>query len=255
MSETNRLRPLPSVPAAADPRAGRVERPGVHYQQEHPDDHPPAHHGAVFLPYLGPGTSIRPRPFQPVITTTLIAADVVAFGQRHRDSDIQLHIRRRLYQALGEAFAIGRLPWWDCHREDRGDGTLLVAPPDTPSHHFLDPFAHHLHAVLRRDNKLASPTAKLQIRLAVHTGQIMYDAYGVAGQPLVHLFRLLNADAFKRALADADADLGVIISDRLYTDTLGHGGLTNPAAYRSLRVTAKETQTTGWTWFPPSSRS
>lgn len=198
-----------------------------------------------------PGSVQRPRTFGPVICTTLIAADVVAFGRLRHDDDIQLHIRRQLYQALAEAFAMGGMPWWDCHREDRGDGTLLVVPPDIPAHHFLAPLAHHLHAVLHRDNTLAGPTAALQLRLAVHSGQILQDPYGVTGQPLLHLYRLLESGAFQRALTQTGGDLGVIVSDRLYTDTNGHGGPTDPDAYRRLHITCNETPTTAWAWFPP----
>ncbi|MBX6765549.1 MAG: hypothetical protein IRY90_00045, partial [Actinomadura rubrobrunea] len=92
----------------------------------------------------------------------------------------------------------------------------------------------------------------LRLRLAVHVGQVHPDAHGVAGPALVHLFRLLDAPAFKEFADAAAADLAMIVSDRLYTDATDTGGLVDPAAYRPLDVVSKETRTRAWAWTPPT---
>jgi hypothetical protein len=178
------------------------------------------------------------------------AVDITAFGDPRRDDDIQLHLRRTLYDQLAAAFALTRLPWHACYREDRGDGALIVTPPEVEPADLLDPLAHHLTALLRRSNKLASDSAHLRMRLAVHTGRIHRDEYGLAGRALVHLFRLLEAPAFKRALNTSGADLGMIVSDHLYEDATARGGFVNPAAYQQLTIRSKETRTRGWLWLP-----
>ncbi|MGH3239506.1 MAG: hypothetical protein ACRDNL_03945 [Spirillospora sp.] len=170
------------------------------------------------------------------------------------DEHSQLHQRHQLYARLAEACEITRIPWWDCYREDRGDGALIIAPPEVPADAFLDPFAHHLTAVLRRHNRLASPAARLRLRVAVHAGHVNRDAHGVAGQAVLHLFRLLEAAAFRKALAGGSADLGLIVSDRLYGDATARGGLINPDAYRPLRVSHKETRAKAWLWSPDAER-
>jgi hypothetical protein len=180
----------------------------------------------------------------------LLAADIAAFGDPRRDNDIQIHLRQALYDHLGGAFALTGLPWTGCYLEDRGDGTLIVAPPEVDPTHLLDPLAHHMTALLRRSNKLASDTARLRMRLAVHTGRVHRDQYGLAGQTLIHLFRLLEAPAFKRALNTSDADLGLIASDHLYKEATARGGFFNPAAYQPLTIRSKETRTRGWLWLP-----
>ncbi|TDB92486.1 hypothetical protein [Actinomadura sp. 7K534] len=185
----------------------------------------------------------------PSMHTTLVAVDISSFGTPGRDDLAQLHVRRHMYGLLIEVFEMTRLPWWDCHREDRGDGALIIAPPEVPAGDFLDPLAHHLTAVLRRYNRLASDAARLRLRLAVHIGLVHRDAHGVAGQALVHLFRLLEAPAFKRAFADSGAELGLLVSDQLYAQACAAGGLIDPAAYRPLRVTSKETRARAWSWF------
>jgi hypothetical protein len=192
----------------------------------------------------------RPRAMSSVVHTTLAAVDICSFG-RLSDDHIQLYQRQELYALLAEACEFTQIPWGDCYREDRGDGTLIIAPSDMPAEDLLDPFAHHLTAVLRRHNRLTSTAARLQLRLAVHTGQVHRDAHGVAGRALVHLFRLLEASSFKKALARTAADLGLIVSEQLYADAGGRSGLFNPDAYRPLSIRCKETRTRGWAWFPP----
>ncbi|MFB4318068.1 hypothetical protein [Actinomadura sp. 21ATH] len=194
-----------------------------------------------------PAWARLPRP----TTTTLAAVDICRFGTR-RDAPTQLLLRKEMYGLVAEACRITRVPWYDCHREDRGDGALFIVPPDVAADHLLDPFANHLTVVLRRYNRLAGPATRLRLRLAVHAGQIHRDEHGVAGPALVHLFRLLDAPAFKKAADSAVADLAMIVSDRLYTDAVEGGGLVNPAAYTSQRVTCKETRARAWIWTPPT---
>lgn len=209
------------------------------------------HRPPVRLPQSVTEALARPPELAPAMHTTLAAIDISAFGDRCRDDDIQLRLRHQMYTLLAEASAMGSLPWWDCHREDRGDGALIVAPTQVSPELFLDPLAHHLTAVLRRYNRLTSDTLRLRLRLAVHTGLVHRDDHGVAGHAVVHLFRLLEASAFKRALSNAGTDLGLIVSDRLYGDLTGKGGsLIDADAYRELRVTCKETRARAWAWFP-----
>jgi hypothetical protein len=186
--------------------------------------------------------------------TTIIGVDIPQFGDPHRNADIQRALRHTLYENLERAFAITGLPWRDCHREDRGDGALIVLPPQVPSADVLDPFSHHLTELLRRSNQLASTISRLRMRIAIHTGEIHRDAHGVLGQPLTLLYRLLDSPAFKTALQQTpQADLGVLVSDPLYQNAAG-SGLINPAAYRPLRIHHKETHTLGHLWLPPNYR-
>jgi hypothetical protein len=181
--------------------------------------------------------------------TTLAAIDICRFGAR-QDAQTQLHLRREMYALIAEACRITGVPWLSCYREDRGDGALFLPPPDIAADRLVDPFAHHLVALLRRHNRLASQTAQLRLRLAVHTGRVYRDDNGVASPALVHLFRLLDAPVFKKAAAEIVADLAMIVSDRLYTDLTEADGLIDPAAYKPHRITSKETRTRAWIWAP-----
>ncbi|GAA3199321.1 hypothetical protein [Actinocorallia longicatena] len=186
----------------------------------------------------GPAHGLRPR-----IHTTMLAVDICAFGDPRRDDTAQLRLRQEMYDRLRDACGHARLPWQDCHREDRGDGALVIAPPETPTERLLDPLARNLADALRDYNRRAPDHMRLQLRLAAHSGLINRDAYGVTGQALVHLFRLLDARAFKKAVKDSGASFGMIISERFYGDALSHGGLPAPADYQPISVKTKETRT------------
>lgn len=196
----------------------------------------------------------HPRQSLASLHTTLVAVDITGFGARH-EATIQYHLRTRMYEHLIEAFMMTRLPWWDCYREDRGDGALIVAPPNICGDLFLDPLAHHLTAILHRYNRLTNDTNRLRLRIAVHHGDVHHDPHGITGYAVNYLFRLLEATTFKKAFHAAGSDLALIVSDRFYTDASRRGGLINTTAYRQLRITHKETRRArAWLWIPPAPR-
>ncbi|MEU8310615.1 hypothetical protein AB0C84_44360 [Actinomadura sp. NPDC048955] len=184
--------------------------------------------------------------------TTLIGVDISRFGDHRRDDDAHRLLRKHMYQHLQEAFKTSRLPWTACYTEDRGDGALIITPPEIPPTDAMDPLAHHLTALLRRTNRLANDLGRLRLRMAVHAGAIEHDDHGVLGQPLIHLFRLLEAPTFKQHLDQApDADLAMLVSQELYQHA-AETGLINRAAYRPITVRHKETQGCGYLWLPPA---
>jgi hypothetical protein len=180
----------------------------------------------------------------------MAAVDICAFGGR-RHEDVQLHLRDRMYEYLAGAFGMTRLPWLECYREDRGDGVLMIMPPAVPAEALLDPLAHHLNFLLRRGNRLASDTARLRLRLAVHAGDVHRDANGVAGHAVNLLFRILDADRFKKVLTASNSDLGLIVSDQLYMTVTQRAGLVDAEAYQQINIRRKETRTRAWVWLPP----
>jgi hypothetical protein len=188
--------------------------------------------------------------------TSLAAVDIIAFGDQHRDAALRRRLRTTMYGVLGDALTMTGLSLDDCYREDRGDGALVVASPDIDPDLLMDPLAHHLSVVLRRENRYTSPSTRLRLRVAVHHGHVEYDRHGVIGDISLELFRLLEARSFKNLFdARPDADLGLIVPDRLLTETAGRGGLITPEAYRELRVTNKGTRLKARVWLPPALQS
>ncbi|GAA2724153.1 hypothetical protein [Actinocorallia aurantiaca] len=180
--------------------------------------------------------------------SALFAADIIGFSTACPDARTQIQARNRLYDHIQEAFDLTGLPWWECHREDRGDGALVVAPTDTDPTLFLDPLAHHLRALLRRPHG-DDPAPPLRLRLAVHYGEVHHDAHGVTSNDLILLFRLLDCATFKRALRTTDTALGMIVSNALYQHATRHSRHLDPSSYRPIRITAKEhRRTPAWIW-------
>jgi hypothetical protein len=175
--------------------------------------------------------------------------DICSFGRLGRDSRVQLYLRETLYGLLTEAFEGGGIPWGSCHHEDRGDGVLIVLPRDVSIEELLDRLIRCLARGLHDHNRRAA-TPSIQLRLAAHSGLVVRDDHGVTGPTLIHLYRLLDAQALRKAIAGSRADLGVIISNRLHEDAVAHGGLADPAAYRRVRVRRKETRTSAWLRIP-----
>jgi hypothetical protein len=200
------------------------------------------------------GRRLLPRPFPPTgrsLHCAILAFDIVAFGDRRRDDDVQLYVRDGLYRILETAFEATGVPWRTCHREDRGDGVLVVVPPLVSTEPLVSPLADRVRAGLRRHNKLSSEAAQIRLRMVLHSGHVHFDQYGVAGHTLVHAFRLLEAPAFKTAFDATCGELGFVVSDRLYDDVIRHGpGLIDPDRYEAINVSLKETKTRAWMHFP-----
>jgi hypothetical protein len=181
----------------------------------------------------------------------ILAVDVAGFTDDKRDDEVQLAIRDALYGVLIGSFNDAHLPWEECLHEDRGDGILVIIPAKMPSATVVDPLLDHIKAGLRHHNRLASDAASIQLRVAVHIGEVHSDAYGLAGGAVNHLFRLLDAPIFKRALADSGVDVGLIVSDYYFENVVKHGpGMIDPATFQSVAVEVKQTRAHGWIHLP-----
>src|SRR5260370_1405902 len=135
---------------------------------------------------------------------------------------------------------------------DRGDGILVVAPPATPAIALFDPLVDRLRAGLRLHNKICSDLAKIRLRMSVHAGQVHFDENGICGFAVNHLFRMLDAAAFKRTFAASGADFGLVTSDVLYEDVISQGpGLVDPGMYAPINIRCKETRGRAWLYLPP----
>jgi hypothetical protein len=178
---------------------------------------------------------------------TVVGVDINGFGHCQRDNDVQLHVRSALYRLLAHAFDDAEVDWKACHHEDRGDGALIIVPPAFSTETIIEMLIWDVPAGVRRHNKMASDPAKIQLRVAVHRGHVYRDQHGIAGQAVQLLFRLLDAQAFKRALVASLAHVGVVASDYLYDEVIRHGpGRIDPDAFRRLQVRNKETRTRAW---------
>jgi hypothetical protein len=187
---------------------------------------------------------------------SMLALDISAFNDPRRGECTQQSLRKSLYAIVIEAFESSskssRLSWSMCRHEDRGDGMLVVAPPGAPAVTLVDPLVEQLRAGIRHHNKDANDLAAIRLRMSVHVGQVRFDRNGVCGFAVTHLFRMLDAAVFRRAIADADADFGFVTSEAIYEDVISEGpGLVDPGLYARINIRCKETRARAWMYLPP----
>ncbi len=75
------------------------------------------------------------------LNCSIFLADISAFGRHSRNDKDRRLLRALMYDALQHAFENSGVPWHSCHREDRGDGVLLIVPPSTPTSLLIDPLS------------------------------------------------------------------------------------------------------------------
>ena len=178
---------------------------------------------------------------------SIVLVDITAFGRRDRNDDDRRKIRNAMYAILQEACEHSNVPWLACHREDRGDGALIIVPPSTPTKSVVDPLLARLAAALKHHNRQATPATRIQLRVAVHVGPVVSEPQGVSGEAIILAARILEAAKLKKELARTGAHLGVIVSAFVYESVIKHApGYVDPNQYRQLRFRVKESTLAAW---------
>ena len=179
---------------------------------------------------------------------TIVAVDVEGFADRRRTSRDQVAVRHGLYQAMREAFTRAEIPWADRDHEDRGDGIFILIGSEVPKSLFVESLPPALVEALRVHNSAHPDLERIRLRMAVHAGEVTYDEHGATAASINLTFRLLESSPVKKALAGSSGVLAVITSSWFYEEVVRHSAVA--AAYYSVRVTLKETTTTGWVCLP-----
>ncbi|MGW4064387.1 ATP-binding protein [Amycolatopsis sp. NPDC004747] len=172
--------------------------------------------------------------------------DVVAYGDPRRADSDRVAIRTELYRLLELAFTRSGIPWASSDHEDCGDGVLVLVAATVPKSVFADSFVRNLFSLLEKHNATAGAPERIRLRVALHAGEVRYDAHGVAGTSVNLAFRLLDAPALKQAVASSAAALAVIASKWFFDEVVWHSPAAERHLYRQVGVTVKETSTVAW---------
>ncbi|ROO82682.1 hypothetical protein EDD29_0164 [Actinocorallia herbida] len=175
----------------------------------------------------------------------MFAVDAVSFS-RHRDPEVHRELRDAMYSIVRTACEETGLPWPECHVEDRGDGILVIAPEDTDVEAVIDDLADALRRMLGAYNHVLADPFRLRLRMAVSDGYVHLDGHGVIGGAVIHMFRLLDAPSFKREIGDRPGDLSLIVAAHLYEDVVQYATRLDPASFRPVTVSLKETFCHAW---------
>jgi len=184
----------------------------------------------------------------------MLAVDIAEFTRADRDDEIRLHLRRSLYGILREALGGSGMPWEQCQHEDRGDGVVVIFPPDVAAQPIIDLFPERLGGLIRCHNRCSREPARMQLRVAAHVGPVYCDEYGISGDDVTYLCRMLDAQPLRRALSGSGAELAFIISDYVHEKlVLRRHSLTGPSSFRPVKTQVKRTLVHAWIYLPDGS--
>jgi AAA ATPase-like protein len=187
---------------------------------------------------------------RPAVHRTILVVDVAGFGDHRRNNAHQLAVRTGLYRALWEAFRAAGIPWNACEHEDRGDGVLVLVPPELPKAPLVEELPVALANALWEHNTRHPEPERMRLRMALHAGEINYDEHGVTSAAINMAFRLIDSAPLRNALAKSTGVLAVITSSWFFDEVVRHSSSCDPNAFRSVSVAVKETTATAWVYLP-----
>ncbi|MFC4910521.1 cyclic nucleotide-binding domain-containing protein [Actinomadura gamaensis] len=172
---------------------------------------------------------------------TVMFVDIAGFGAARRTERDRRTIRDVTFTLVQDALdRVGAGPA-ACHREDRGDGALMLLPADVPVERLVSEAVPALLEGLREHDRSAGPGLELRLRVALDAGRVVVDERGVFADVVIDTARLLEAPELKAALAEPGRLLGLILSARV------HAMLPDAAGFERLDVSVKEHRLVGWT--------
>ena len=177
---------------------------------------------------------------------TIVVVDIAGFGRR-TDRE-QLLARSVLAHVMRRAFRIGGIRWTRLWISDRGDGMIVLVPPDLSKVAVLEAVLPALRHLVGRHNGCS--TNRIRLRVAVHAGEVQRDARGWVGTDLNLACRLVDDHALYRALLDDQRkDVAVLISEPVH-DVVLRFVASATVTCRAVRVVAKEVDTIAWLFTP-----
>jgi hypothetical protein len=178
---------------------------------------------------------------------TIMVVDVAGFANPVRTMAHQEAVHEGMYAVLRAAFDEVGVDLDDtCTVEDRGDGALILVPPEVPKNLLTDRFLDRLVAELRRYNAVHAAEAMFQLRVSLHAGEVRQNSRGAVSQAIILASRILEAAAAKQALDHTAALLALIASDAFYHEVIEQDPAAEPDMYRRIPVQVKETSIEAW---------
>lgn len=186
----------------------------------------------------------------PAVHRAIVVVDVAGFTNPARTSAHQFVMHEALTELLAQAFCEAGIDWGVCTVEDRGDGKMILVPPDVPKNLLADQLPDRLLAHLRRYNAVHAAEASVALRVGLHAGEVRHNVHGVVSPAVNLAFRILDAEAAKSALKLSGGVLAMIVSGLFYEEVVRQDPATDPTSYRKIPVSVKGTSTEAWLRLP-----
>ncbi len=188
---------------------------------------------------------------QDAVHRTVLVVDIEQSNDPIRTNSDHVVIRKAMYQAL--TVALKKNSWLNCYHEDRGDGVLVLVPPDVPKLQLVTSVLNRLETALKRHNATMerrdpgrAAATQIRLRVAVHAGEVTFDEHGVVGAAITRTFRMAEAPPLKAALAASAGVYALIVSDWFFSEVVFHYQDARPDLYSQVNCEVKETQLTAY---------
>jgi hypothetical protein len=184
---------------------------------------------------------------------SIIVVDIAGSGRWHNQA--LLRARDVLTTAVHSGLAAAGIT--RVAIEHTGDGMILLIPARVSKIDLLDPVLPAVAEHIREYNAAVTPPLRIQLRVAVHAGEVHRDPHGWVGTDLITTCRLVNGQPLYQELRrPAGPDMVVVVSDLIYQAVVRHHyrGI-DPAEYTPTHIQVKETDTLAWLHTPHRGRA
>jgi class 3 adenylate cyclase len=174
---------------------------------------------------------------------TILVFDIEQSNHPMRTNRDRVVIHEAMYAAVRTA--LKRVKYYS---EDRGDGVLVLVPPEVPKGRLVSNLLARLEAALgmhnaamERQNASRAAATQVRLRVAVHAGEVTFDGHGVVGAAVDYTFRLADAPPFKSALATSTGVCALITSKWFFDEVVHQNPDTRPELFRRIETQVKST--------------
>jgi hypothetical protein len=174
---------------------------------------------------------------------TILVFDIEQSNHPMRTNRDRVVIHEAMYAAVRTT--LRRLKYY---HEDRGDGVLVLVPPEVPKARLLSNLLARLEAALTRhnaamarQNPFRAAATQIRLRVAVHAGEVTFDSHGVVGAAVDYTFRLAEAPPLKSALATSTGECALITSKWFFDEVVYQCPDAHPELFRRIETQVKST--------------
>lgn len=179
---------------------------------------------------------------------TIMAVDIAGYNNPSRTMAHLREVHEGLWRVLRTSFAETGIPWDSCFVENTGDGAMILLPPEIAKADLAAQLPNRMRDELRRYNHVHAVEAQVQLRMALHAGEVAQGSHGSISPAVSFTFRILDAPEAKAAQKEAKADLALIASDRFYNDVVVHDPAADPEGYHRIPVKVKVGEAPAFAW-------
>jgi hypothetical protein len=169
-----------------------------------------------------------------------------------RDDGGQNHLQATFPKIMNEAAGACGLRRNAWTLQSTGDGELAIFPVGTSEPQVVADLVPAIDRALREQNRFSADHVQVRLRAALHQGLVWPSPNGFAGQAVVKVCRLVDAQPVREALdLYPDAGVALIVSSDMFRDVISQSypGI-RADRYRKVHVQVKTFDEEAWIFVP-----